>query len=209
MAVLVWGCQASGTGWGSASPLQLHWRKSPKAPAPLTLRTDGDHPDFRGPYGTSRPQSHSQKPPRLLLPTRKGHGVICRALTPEPPSGTFWPLGTPASTSGPVPSVPAPCSRRLHPRPAASSGQLPGGGVPVPPGPCQVLRAEHEPGTQEALHRFLLSAESAALGKRVNLADGLLPTQGQRPCKHLRSLSRECAVSAGPSCGLRAQCWGH
>lgn len=56
----------------------------------------------------------------------------------------------------------------------------------------------------------------------MNVADGLLPTQGQRPRKHLRSLSRVCVCGQcqallwppGPILGAlmghgrRPHCWG-
>lgn len=231
------GC--SGMELGPRSDLWLSWFGPvlDGAPLPLSICTGEkdprpQHPSPSGLMGTTLTLGVPTEPLDHSPTARSPHGSCFPQGKATVSSAGSSPLSLPWGPSAPLahthlhlracalcpralPQTSAPPAHgllRSGPPPPLVS-QLPGGGVPVPPGPCQVLRAQHAPGTQEALHRSLLSAESAALGKRVNVADGLLPTQGQRPRKHLRSLSRVCVcvcvVSARPSCGLRAQYWGH
>lgn len=240
------GC--SGMELGPRSDLWLSWFGPvlDGAPLPLSICTGEkdprpQHPSPSGLMGTTLTLGVPTEPLDHSPTARSPHGSCFPQGKATVSSAGSSPLSLPWGPSAPLahthlhlracalcpralPQTSAPPAHgllRSGPPPPLVS-QLPGGGVPVPPGPCQVLRAQHAPGTQEALHRSLLSAESAALGKRVNVADGLLPTQGQRPRKHLRSLSRVCVCGQcqallwppGPILGAlmghgrRPHCWG-
>ena len=139
------GSQASVTGWGPGVPFPSALEEKPQDPSIPPTRTNGDHPDFRGPV-ESLPHGYTAGSPHgSCIPVQVRPGAFCGVLSPAPdlrhplprrahppPPLALCLCPLPGPLPGPLPSA-LPFPTCLNPYPRASQAlPVPSAGLSAP-----------------------------------------------------------------------------